>query len=120
MSNMIKSHNKKVIKNDVKEWKSCNCKVKSERPLNGQYQFTDIIYKCTLLSRDKPKKCTSEMLRLSSKRDFMIIGSRLTMKLVPKIPPFQNIWELKETSNLGPALVWSIAKKVTPYSNISK
>ena len=30
------------------------------------------------------------------------------------------IWELKETSNLSPALVWSIAKKVPPYSNISK
>ena len=30
------------------------------------------------------------------------------------------IWELKETSNLSPTLVWSIAKKVPPYSNISK
>ena len=30
------------------------------------------------------------------------------------------IWELKETSNSGPILVWSIAKKVPPYSNISK
>ena len=29
-------------------------------------------------------------------------------------------WELKETSNLNPTLVWSIAKKVPPYSNISK
>ena len=30
------------------------------------------------------------------------------------------IWELKETSNLSPTLVWSIAKKVPPYSNISE
>ena len=30
------------------------------------------------------------------------------------------IWELKETSNLSPTLVWSTAKKVAPYSNISK
>ena len=30
------------------------------------------------------------------------------------------IWELKETSNLSPTLVWSIAKKVSAYSNISK
>ena len=30
------------------------------------------------------------------------------------------IWELKETSNLSPTLVWCIAKKVPPYSNISK
>ena len=52
---MIKSHNKKVIK-DVKELKSFNCRVKSECPLNGQCQFTDIIYKCTVLSPDKPNK----------------------------------------------------------------
>ena len=30
------------------------------------------------------------------------------------------IWELKETSNLSPTPVSSIAKKVTPYSHISK
>ena len=56
MSSMIKSHNKKVINKDVKESKSCNCRVKSECPLNGQCQVTDIIYKCTVLSPDKPNK----------------------------------------------------------------
>ena len=53
---MIKSYNKNVIKKDVKELKSCNCRVKSECPLNGQYQVTDIIYKGTVLSPDKPNK----------------------------------------------------------------
>ena len=56
MLSMIKSQNKKVIK-DVKELKSCNCRVKSKCPLNGQCQVTDIyIYKCTVSSPDKPKK----------------------------------------------------------------
>ena len=53
---MIKSYNKNVIKKDVKELKSCNCRVKSECPLNGQYQVTDIIYKGNVLSPDKPNK----------------------------------------------------------------
>ena len=56
MSSMIKSHNKKLINKDVKELKSCNCRVKSECPLNGQRQVTDLIYKCTVLSPDKPNK----------------------------------------------------------------
>ena len=30
------------------------------------------------------------------------------------------IWKLKEASNLSPTLVWSIAKKVLPYSSIIK
>ena len=33
---MIKPHNKKVINKNIKELKSCNCRVKSECPLNGQ------------------------------------------------------------------------------------
>ena len=81
MSCMLKSHNKKVINKDIKELKSCNCRVKSDCPLNGQCQVTDIIYKCTVLSPDKQKKCTSELLRVISKSDYIIIGSRLTMKL---------------------------------------
>ena len=35
MSSMIKSQNKKVINKDVKEPKSCNCRVKSESPLKA-------------------------------------------------------------------------------------
>ena len=56
MSSMIKSHNKKAINKDIKELKSCNCRVKSECPLNGQCQVSDIIHKCTVLSPDKPNK----------------------------------------------------------------
>ena len=55
-SRIIKSRNKIVINKDVRELKSCNCRVKSECPLNGQCQVTDVIYKCTVLSPDKPNK----------------------------------------------------------------
>ena len=54
LSSMIKSRDKKVINKDVKELKTCNSRVKSECPLNGQCHFTDIIYKCT--APDKPNK----------------------------------------------------------------
>ena len=61
MWSLVKSHNKKkmlkkVVEKDVNELKSCNCKVKSEYPLNGQCQVSDIIYKCTVLLPDKPNK----------------------------------------------------------------
>ena len=56
MLSMIKSHNKKVIIKDVKELKPCNFRVKSECHLNNQCHVTDTIYKCTVLSPDKPNK----------------------------------------------------------------
>ena len=66
-------------------------------------------------------KCTLELLRVISRSDFIIIGSHLTTKIVQTIPPFQNIYgNLKETSNLSPTLVWSVAKNLLPCSNISK
>ena len=121
MSSMIKSHNKKVINKDVKESKSCNCRVKSECPLNGQCQVTDVIYKCTVLSPDKPNKVylgTAEgdfkKRFYNHRKSFNNEGSANDTTLS------KYIWELKETSNSSPALVWSIAKKIPPYSNISK
>ena len=66
MSSMIKSHNKKVINKDIKEPKSCYCRVKSECPLNDQCQVTDITYKFTVLSPDKPNK----MYRETAEGDF--------------------------------------------------
>ena len=92
MSSMKNSHNKKVINKYVKESKSCNCRVKSECPLNGQCQVTDIIYKCTALSPDKPNKVYPGTAEGDLKSDFIIIGSRLTMKVAQTIPPFQNIY----------------------------
>ena len=121
MSRMIKSHNKKMINKDVKESKSCNCRVKSECPLNGQCQVTDIIYKCTVLSPDKPNKVylgTAEgdfkKRFYNHRKSFNNEGSANDTTLS------KYIWELKETSNSSPASMWSIAKKVPPYSDISR
>ena len=121
MSSMIKSYNKKVINKDVKESKSRNCRVKSECPLNGQCQVNDIIYKCTVLSPDKPDKVylgTAEgdfkKRFYNHRKSFNTEGSSNDTTLS------KYIWELKETSNLSPALIWPIAKKVPPYFNISK
>ena len=110
MSSMIKSHSKKVISKDVKEWKSCNCRVKSECPLNGQCQVTDIIYKCTVLSPGKPNKVylgTAEgdfqKRFYNHKRSFNNEGSANDTTFS------KYIWELKETSISSPALIWSFA-----------
>ena len=105
-----------MINKDVKESKSCNFRVKSESPLSGQCQVTDIIYKCTALSPDKPKKVylgTAEgdfKKRFSNHRkSFNNEGSANDTTLS------KYIWKLKETSNSSPTLVWSIAKKVPPF-----
>ena len=121
MSSMIKSHNKKVINKDVKESKSCNCRVKSECPLNGQCQVTDIIYKCTVLSPDKPNKVYLGTAEGDFKKRFYNHRKSFNNEgSANDTTPSKYISALKETSNSSPILVWSIAKKVPPHSNITK
>ena len=121
MSSMIKSHNKKVINKDVKESKSCNCRVKSECPLNVQCQVTDIISKCTALSPDKPNKMHLGTAEGDFKKRFYKHRKSFNNEDSANDTTLSKyIWELKEKSNSSPALIWSTAKKVPPYSNISK
>ena len=48
--------------------------------------------KMFVLSPDKPNEVYLGTLRVISKGDFIITGSRLTMKLAQTKPPFQNIF----------------------------
>ena len=121
MSSMIKSHNKKVINKDVKESKSCNCRIKSECPLNSQCQVTDIIYECTVLSLDKPNKVYLGTAESDFKKRFYNHRKSFNNEGNGNDTALSKyIRELNKTSNSNPALILSIAKKVPPDSNISK
>ena len=98
MSSIIKSHNKKKINKDVKELKSCNCRVKPECPLNGQCQVTDKIYKCTVLSPDKPNKLYLGTAEGDFTKRFYNHRKSLNNKLSANGTTFSKyIWELIET-----------------------
>ena len=119
--NMIKSHNKKVVNKDVKKLKSCNCRAKFDCPLNGQCQVTDIIYKSTVLSSDKANKVYLETAEGDFEKRFYNHRKSFNNEVSANDTTLSKyIWELKETSNSSPTLVWSIAKKVLLYCNISK
>ena len=110
-----------MINKDVKESKPCNCRVKSECLLNGQCQVTDIKYKCTVLSPDKPNKVYLETAEGDFKKRFYNHRKWFNNEDSAFDTTLSKyIWELKETSNSSLVLIWSIAKKVPPYSNISK
>ena len=110
MSSRIKSNNEKVINKDVKESKSCNCTVKSECPLNGQCQVTDVICKCTVLSPDKPNKVYLGIVEGDFKKRFYNHRKSFNNESSANNTTLSKYtWELKEKSNSSPTLVWSIA-----------
>ena len=100
MWSMTKSHNKKVINKDVKELKSCNCRVKSKFSLNGQCQVTGIIHKCTVLSRDKPNKVYLGNVEVYFKKRFYNPRKSFNNEGSANNTTLSKcISELKETSN---------------------
>ena len=95
--------------------KSCNCRVKSESPLNCQCQVTDIICKGTV---NKVYVGTAES---DFKKQFYNDRNSFDNEASANDTNFSKyIWVLKNPSNLSLTLVWSIAKKVPPYYNTSK
>ena len=111
MSSIVKSHSKK--NKDVKELKPCNCRVNSECPLNIECQATDIICKCTVLSPDKPNKVNLGTAEGDFKKRFYKNHNSFNNETSENNTTLSKYTrELKETSNLNPNLVWSIANPV--------
>ena len=119
MSNIIKSHiKKKKFNKNVKELKPCS-RGESECPLNGKCQVANIIYKCTVLSPEKPNKVYLGTAKGDFKeRCFNHRKSFNNESSANDATLSKYVMEPKETSNSNPTLVWSIAKKLSPYSNI--
>ena len=92
----------KVINKDVKELKPCNCRVKSECPLNGRCQVIGIIYKCTVLSPDTQNKVFHGTVEGDFKKQFYNHWKSFNNEDSPNDTTLSKyIWELKKTSNLS-------------------
>ena len=79
------------------------------------------IYKCTVLSPDKPNKVYFRTAEGAFKKRFYNHRKSFNNEVSANDTTLSKyVWELKETSNSSPTLERSIAKKVLPYSNISK
>ena len=52
----MKVHNKKVTQIKRNHKLKCNCRIKTECPLNGDFRKEDVIYKCTELITFQPRK----------------------------------------------------------------
>ena len=56
LSSIIKSHNKKVINGVISTDPKCNCRNKSDCPLDGNCQKKEVIYKCIASTTFNPDK----------------------------------------------------------------
>ena len=120
MANIVKQHNRKVLNGDgEKQTKPCNCRDKSNCPLNGECLATNVIYEAKLTTTD------STMLYYgTSENEFKYRYNNHTksfrhVKYRNESELSKAVWKLKN-ENKEFTLKWSIAKRAAPYKAGSK
>ena len=85
-------HTKHVEHDKVSQRKCYQQRCQRIGVIQLQSKVSNIRYICTVLSRDKANKVYLGTAESNFKKRYIIIGSRLTMKLAQTIPLFQNIY----------------------------
>ena len=58
ISQIIKGRSKKIVQKETQETLDCNCRVKTDCPLNGDCRKESVTYKCTVTTCDSKKEYT--------------------------------------------------------------
>ena len=121
MSQIIKGYNKKIIQKETLETLDCNCRVKTDCPLNGDCRKESAIYKCTATT------CDSKKVYLG-----LTEGEFKKQRYYDHVKSFKNefyansttlsshVWEVKKRKNVTPVLTWEFLRTAKAYSNTTK
>ena len=115
MKNLIKQHNSKILSEaKTHQEKSCNCRNKSNCPLNGNCQVRTIVYKATVTTQDN-----YQIYYGASEGEFKIRYSNHTKSFrnrqyVNETELSKYIWQLND-NRIDFHLKWEIAAFSSPY-----
>ena len=121
ISSIISSHSKRLIKNNSLDTKPCSCRTKSTCPLNSQCQTQDIICKCIVSTSVNPDKVYLGTAEGDFKKSYHNQTKSFRNKQYTKDASLSEFsWEIKGKHQQNPTLKWSIVKRASAYSNITK
>ena len=121
MANIIKGHNNKLTNTKVRQQLACNCRVKSDCPLNGDCRKESIVYKCTACTIRQLKKVYLGLTDGEFKTRFYKNSKSFRTKSYPNNTTLSSyVWEVKTEQKETPNLNWEIVRSVPAYSNITK
>ena len=119
MQAIINRHNKTLLakngKTNTTSSKTCNCRVKTNCPLQGNCLVESIVYQTTLESSDVPKilrelPTTFKARFYNHNQSFTHPKKRHAIKLS------KAVWKEKDRG-LSPKIAWQITKQAATYSN---
>ena len=118
---IISSHNKNIVSTNKESKADCNCRIKTNCPLNGNCKQESVLYKCTVTTISEPTKVYLGVTEGEFKDRFYKHQSSFNNKTYANSTSLSKyIWERKEQFNETPALKWEIVKSFPAYSNKTK
>ena len=124
MKKIIDSHNKKVLKSNCqnnRREKSCNCRSKPSCPLSQNCLVKGTVYKATVTTDDaNDERIYIGLTENTFKQRFARHKTTFTLRKYENETELSKyIWRLHDRGKHW-KIDWSILKKATPYSPISK
>ena len=121
ISQIIKKHNQKIANPKCKATNpSCNCRVKSQCPLQGKCSTQSVIYKATATTPSTTPKTYIGVTEGPFKQRYSQHKLSFTHPKYKQSTTLSKfIWDSK-TAGTTPEVSWAIAKSVPAYSNITK
>ena len=125
ITNIISSHNKKIINSgNEANGKACNCRNKSNCPLDNKCLNNKIVYKAEIETNDVISESSTKVYFGISETKFKFRYSNHAMSFRNRTPENDSelskyIWSLKD-ENKDFDIKWSILKKSSAYSIVSK
>ena len=122
MSMIIKKHNKKIINNKATPTTpQCNCRKKTECPLNGNCQQPSVIYQAMAKIKNKPEKVYLGLTEGPWKqRNYGHKFSFSNKKYAHSTALSKYVWDCKDKIKQTPEISWKIIKSAPAYTNTSK
>ena len=125
VKNIISSHNKRIINSGNEEnGKTCNCRNKSDCPLDNKCLINKIVYKAEIETNNDTNELSTKVYFGISETEFKSSYNNHTMSFRNRTHENDTglskyIWSLKD-ENKDFDIKWSILKKSCGYSIISK
>ena len=121
VSRIISSHNKKILNpKPIENQKSCNCRKKTDCPLNGNCLEKEVIYKCKVNAPNSDSKHYIGLTANSFKQRWYGHNHTFRNEEKKKSTELSNyVWEL-QSRDISPNLNWEIIDHGRPYRNGSK
>ena len=125
MKTSITSHNKNILSNvpmaTPQQPKECNCRKKTECPLDGKCLQENVVYQATITTDAATDAATESYIGLATnfKEQYRYQSSFRHINKRNETELSKYIWTLKDAKKPF-EIKWKVLKRCRPYNNVSK